>query len=307
MGPHLIKKLLDRGYDVTVCTRGYHAIPFEESVKGIICDCNNDGAGTKKALNGLEFDIVIDCISYCPKEVFNILSNVKTTRYIQISSIGAYWDAVSNEDRKLHSSISEDRFDPQTYKGWKMDVNNMTGYGDRKKYAECVAYQMFPQCNPVTIRPAYVADPLNPLHEQNVRLPEMVDWIRKGTDIKPNNKNYAVSFTRVDEEADLILKLMTNSYNKPLNISSVGYIKVGDIVAYIANKLEKKCNYSEDGKLPEFPSGINLNVERLSTIGFKPSKLKEWFGEYLDYYIETQVRNYRPWKVVRSDIDTFRI
>ena len=241
LGPHLVERLITEGYEVTICTRGIHKIPLMEFVKTIVCDCNSE-EGVKRTLGGKKFDIIIDCIAYCPKEVFNILSNVKTTRYIQVSSIGVYSDSMTNTDRRLYLPIDEERFDPRTYDNWSMEADNTVRYGDRKKYAECVAYQRFPEYNPVSIRPAYVADPFNFMHEQNVRLPEIVDWIRRGKGIKSTNKNYAVCFTRVDEEAELILKLADNSYNDPLNISSIGYVTIEDIVAHIASKFDiAKC------------------------------------------------------------------
>lgn len=306
LGPHLVDRLVAMGYDITICTRGIHKIPHEDLVKKIVCDCNNDDEGAKRVLGGMEYDVVIDCISYCPKEVFNVLSNVKTSRYIQVSSIGVYWDSVTDEDRELNLPIFERRFNPQTYKDWKMEVDNTVGYGNRKKYAECAAYQLFPQCNPVSIRPAYVADPSNLQHMQNVRLPELVNWIKKGKKINPINKNYAVCFTRADEEADLIIKLMSNSYQKPTNISSNGFIKISDIAAHIAERLGADIIYNANGKYPNFPSGINLNVDRLSEIGFESSGLFDWFWEYLDYYIDHPIESYQSWETVRSAIDTFR-
>lgn len=306
LGPHLVGKLVARGYDVTICTRGIHKVPHEKEVKTLICDCNNDEEGARKVLGGLEFDVVIDCISYCPKEVYNVLSNVKTPRYIQVSSIGVYQDSVTDEDRRLHLPIREERFNPQTYKEWKMEVDPGTGYGARKRYAECAAYQMFPQCNPVSIRSAYAADPFNPAHEQNVRFPELVSWVRERKEINPVNKNYAVCFTRVDEEADLILKLMSNKYQDPLNISSSGYMEIEAMIAYIAEGLGMKYYYGKNGEYVHFPSGIHLNTEKLSEIGFEPSRLSDWFWNYLDTYIECPAEYYKPWKEVRGALDTFQ-
>lgn len=305
LGPHLVKQLVTEGYDVTVCTRGIHKIPLLESVTTIVCDCINDEEGVKRTLGGMKFDVVIDCIAYCPKEVFNVLSNVNTTRYIQISSIGVYWDSVSNMDRQLYVPINEKRFDPRTYEKWSLETDNTVGYGNRKKYAECVAYQRFPECNPVSIRPAYVADLFNLTHEQNVRFPEIVDWIRHGKSVKSTNKDYAVCFTRVDEEAELILKLTDNSYNEPLNISSIGYVTIKDIVKYVAAKFNTEIEFDENGELPNFPSGINLDVKRLGEIGYAPTKLVDWFWDYVDYYCDFPIEKYRPWKTIKNEMDAF--
>lgn len=306
LGPHLVGKLLEKGYDVAVCTRGIHEIPHKKLVTSLVCDCNHDEGRAKKVLGGKEFDVVIDCISYCPKEVYNVLSNVKTSRYIQVSSIGVYQDSVTDEDRRLHSPVKEDRFDPRTYQEWKMETSPEAGYGIRKRYAECAAYQMFPHCNPISIRSAYAADPSNPAHEQNARIPELVSWIREGKRIDPSNKNYAVCFTRVDEEADLILELISNGYQEPLNISSSGYIKIGDMIAYIAGKLGVEPHYGDKGEFVHFPSGIHLDTKRLSETGFGLSRLSGWFWNYLDFYIEYPAQRYKPWREVRGAIDTFQ-
>lgn len=306
LGPHLIRRLVERGCEVTVCTRGIHRVPLQDYVKTVVCDCNNDEEGTRRALQGMEADVVIDCISYCPREVYHVLSHVKTSRYIQVSSISVYGDLVTDEERRLHAAIGEERFDPRTFQGWKLDVDPGAGYGIRKKYAECAAYQMFPQCHPVAIRPAYVADPSNISHEQNVRLPELVDWIRRKKRINPANKNYAVCFTRAEEEAELILRLMESDYQEPLNISSEGYVKIQEMVEYIGMRSGVEYFWDVGGESPNFPSGINLNVRRLSEAGFEPSRLLEWFWGFLDTYIDSPLKNYKPWKTVRGTIDTFR-
>lgn len=306
LGPHLIRRLVECGCEVTVCTRGIHRVSLQDSVRTVVCDCNNDEEGTRRALRGMEADVVIDCISYCPREVYHVLSQVKTSRYIQVSSIGVYGDLVTDEERRLHTAISEGRFDPRTFQGWKLYTDPEAGYGIRKKYAECAAYQMFPQCHPVAVRPAYVADPSRLFHEQNVRLPELVDWIRRKKRISPANRDYAVCFTRAEEEAELILRLMENDYQEPLNISSAGYVKVREIVEYIADRTGMECFWDEGGECPDFPSGINLNVDRLAEAGFESSGLSDWFWGFLDAYTDTPLKRYKPWKMVKGAMDTFR-
>lgn len=303
IGPHLVRKLRGEECDITICTRGIHRLPAGNDINFITCDLNNDEQGAKKALFGLEFDIVIDCISYCPKEVFNVLSNIKTKRYIQISTMGVYCDSMINEDKELHTAITEDSFNPQTYTGWTMEVDNRTPYDTRKKFAECVAYQMFPECNPISVRPAYVADPLNPAHELNVRLPEIVDWIKHGKRINPDHKNYVACFTKAEEEADLIVKLASIDYCKPLNISSIGYIEVKDILSHISNRLNVNIWFDSNGELPNLLSGINLDVKRLKEVGFIVSDIGSWFWDYVDRYIDFPIEKYTSWKDI--DQDTF--
>jgi len=239
----------------------------------------------------------------------NILFLYNTKEYCIVSDENFTIPSITENEKQYQnivlSFIDEESFDPRTYDNLSMEADNTVRYGDRKKYAECVAYQRFPEYNPVSIRPAYVADPFNFMHEQNVRLPEIVDWIRRGKGIKSTNKNYAVCFTRVDEEAELILKLADNSYNDPLNISSIGYVTIEDIVAHIASKFDIAKCFAEDGELPNFPSGINLDVKRLEEMGYVPSKLTNWLWEYVDYYCEFPIENYKSWKIVKSEMDVF--
>ena len=75
--------------------------------------------------------------------------------------------------------------------------------------------------------------------------------------------------------------------------------------SHIASKFDIAKCFDEDGELPNFPSGINLDVKRLEEMGYVPSKLTNWLWEYVDYYCEFPIENYKSWKIVKSEMDVF--
>ena len=63
-GVHMVRELLAKGHDVTIATRGLTPDEFGDTVKRIVLD-HTDPESMKKAMDGLQFDVVIDKVAYC--------------------------------------------------------------------------------------------------------------------------------------------------------------------------------------------------------------------------------------------------
>lgn len=229
VGPHILKNLLAKGMDVSICTRGFRQNPYVGQVKEMIADTNFDREGTKRVLGGRGFDAVIDCVAYSPQEVLNVLESVDTGRYIQISTMGVY-DCIENR-------LTEEMYDPYLF-DWKEVLESRTKhYGLRKKAAEAVAYQKFGDICVTTVRPAYVTDPNNTAHELNMRISELIQMVDSGAWINPECLTWRVHFTHIEDEAKLITELTEREYRKPVNVACEKYIFVGDLISYIEKKI----------------------------------------------------------------------
>lgn len=300
VGPYIIKGLIEKradkksdfsGCDITVISRGNKEVPYKNQIEHIIADVN-DKKACSLALENRYFDVVIDDIAYSPQSVINVLSNLKTKRYIQISTMGVY---------KLPQKLAkETEFSPFTYH----IEESGNDYGERKRMAEAVAYQMFPECNPVVIRPGYVTNPENPLHRLNVRLWEVVYWIKKGIPINPGYNEMPCTFTNVFDEAGAILKLMEDGYEKPLNIACEKIITVSEILAYIERRCGIKAIYSDCGKIHGFPSGGRLDISECLKHNIQISKLDDWFWGLLDFYIDTEASFLDSWEIIKGEMDS---
>ena len=97
IGPHQVKYALDRGHEVSIFTRGRTEPPFFhdhfERVESLIGDRNDD----LSALEGREWDAVIDNSASLPRWVAMSTELLKgsVSRYLFVSSISAYADFAS--------------------------------------------------------------------------------------------------------------------------------------------------------------------------------------------------------------------
>ena len=90
-GIPMVEQLLTDNHQVTIATRGNASIPFEGKMEHITLD-RSDYDSVKRALQGKEYDIIIDKIAYCSNDVKNLLENVSCKKYIQMSSCSVYFE-----------------------------------------------------------------------------------------------------------------------------------------------------------------------------------------------------------------------
>ncbi|MCK4921799.1 MAG: SDR family oxidoreductase [Bacteroidales bacterium] len=88
---------LDKGYEVYLLNRGNIDLPDLKNAKSIKCDINNS-VDVKKALKGMEFDVVANFIAFKPEEVLRdieLFSGI-CKQYIFISSASVYQKPLSH-------------------------------------------------------------------------------------------------------------------------------------------------------------------------------------------------------------------
>lgn len=90
LGPHFVDDAVARGHIVTLFNRGKtnpHLFPELEKLRG------DRKAGDLKALEGREFDAIIDTSGYVPDQVTAVATLLETSgHYLFISSVSAYRD-----------------------------------------------------------------------------------------------------------------------------------------------------------------------------------------------------------------------
>ena len=128
IGPHQVKYALDRGHEVSIFTRGQTDPPFHheyfERVEHLIGDRNDD----LSALEGREWDAVIDNSASYPRWVAMTTELLRDSvdRYLFVSSISAYRDfaAVGIDESYPVGRLSAP------------DVEDMAEYGPMKAQCE---------------------------------------------------------------------------------------------------------------------------------------------------------------------------
>ena len=109
LGRHITQELLNRGHRVTLFHRGHSKSPNANDVEVI----NGDRDGDLSALDGRDWDAVIDTCAYFPRQVGAMAHALKNrvNFYALISSVNAYADlssAKANESTPIFSSINSD-------------------------------------------------------------------------------------------------------------------------------------------------------------------------------------------------------
>ncbi len=103
VGKALLKRLIDKGYDITVFTRGLKDFP--SNIKHIKGDRNTDDI---EKLSGMKFDVIIDSSGRKSIQTKQVLEKTGSPlhRFIYISSAGVYKD---NEEWPLDENSSIDK------------------------------------------------------------------------------------------------------------------------------------------------------------------------------------------------------
>lgn len=150
IGPHQVKFALDRGHEVSIFTRGRTEPPFFhdyfERVEHLIGDRDND----LSALEGREWDAVIDNSASIPRWVSMTteLLQGNVQRYLFVSSISAYADfaAVGIDETYPVGQLSAP------------DVESMREYGPMKARCEAINTEIFGE-NAINVRPGLIIGP----------------------------------------------------------------------------------------------------------------------------------------------------
>ena len=93
----IVRRLVDKEWDVYVLNRGNHADELPKGVNSIVADINDEKAVTEK-IKGIMFDVVCEFIGFRKEQVerdYRLFKD-KTRQYMYISSASAYNKPASN-------------------------------------------------------------------------------------------------------------------------------------------------------------------------------------------------------------------
>lgn len=272
-GIPMVNSLLDKGYTVTIATRGDHGNPFNDNVRHVIMD-KTDGSSVKNALGIEEFDAVIDKVAYSSNDVISLLENVNCKRYIQMSSCAVY--------PAEHSLIKESEFEPQSYGLIRMD--RPADYSEGKRQAERAALEFMDIDKCTFVRYPVVMGK----NDYTGRLRFYVEHICGQIPMHVDNLDIGTSYINESEAGEFISYLVDSPISGAVNGCSKGVISQKEIISYIESKTGKKAVISENGDSAPYDGNkteTSYDCAKAENLGYKFSNISSWIFELLNIYL----------------------
>lgn len=202
LGLHLVERLIDAGYEVTLCNRGQTnpgAFPQLRTILG-----NRDG--NMSGLDGTCWDIVYDLSADGPGHIVNVAGRInRDTRYVFVSTINVYADTSGD------GPVAED--DSVFTTPWeRVDPEAAESYGQLKALAESEVRSNFRDHH--IVRPGVISGPGDPSDRLAYWVTRFAD---SGPHIVPEPADTPVQFIDVRDLADWLVELGTVAGNVTCN------------------------------------------------------------------------------------------
>lgn len=273
LGVHAVKYLLAAGHDVTIATRGLTADSFGAAVNRLVID-RNDSQQLISVLQGQQFDVIIDNLSYSSNDVRHLLDAIQPARYVMTSTMSVY--------RDLHVGMTEADFDPLAESLIWCDRDAFT-YDVVKRQAEAALFQEYAATRSVAVRFPYVIGN----DDYTKRLYFYVEHVIKQQPMFVDNIDAEFAFVNADEAGKFLAFLAGVEFTGPVNGASFGTVTLGDIIGYVEQQCGKVAILDEAGDgapyngTPSYSLPANLAKE----IGFEFSEVNDWIYALLDELI----------------------
>jgi len=214
VGPHQVKYLVDRGHRVSIFTRGRTDPPFYQDYFARVEQLTGDRSDDLSALEGGEWDAVIDNSASVPRwvrESAGLLAS-RAQRYLFVSSISAY--ASFDQPGMTEAAPLAQLEDPT--------VEQVTGetYGGMKALCEQAARDAFGE-NAIIVRPGLIIGPGDNT-DRWTYWPVRID--RGGEVLAPNTPQDPVQNIDARDLAEWIVRLVeTPGHGGTYNATSPAY------------------------------------------------------------------------------------
>ncbi|MGL4335692.1 MAG: NAD-dependent epimerase/dehydratase family protein [Turicibacter sp.] len=270
-GKKAVQCMIDKGYDVTIVTRGILKDDFLTCVNRINVD-RTDALALKEALKDKSFDVVFDNICYAPNDIktfFEIMGN-RIGKYIVTSSLAVYEKGLN---------LVEEDFNPYTYE-IKYGNRDDFSYGEGKRLVEAIAYQEY-EIPTIAIRfPVVIGE-----NDYTKRLAFYVEQVCNEKEFVALDQEEPMSFITEDEAGMFISELISSNFVGPINAASHGDITVKEIINIIENKTQKEakltCDSDAIGPYSQY-GNATLNTTKALEIFDMFSDAKDNFEQVID-------------------------
>ena len=288
-GKRLVARLLAAGHRVTVLNRGSSAAPA--GVLPLVAD-RNDEAAMAKALDGREFDVVMDQVCYTPRqaEIARRVFAGRTRRYVMTSTVEVYADLDAavpvTEDAVDLAAVRVDTGLP-----WEDPEFLDAHYGEGKRQAEAV-FAAGREFAWASVRVAHV---LGGADDFTGRVGHYARRVRAGEPIAVPAVNRAATYVDVEEIAAFLAWAAEAEFTGPVNAHSHGPLTTAGICAEIAGLTGGRAVFREveagAGEVSPFSffRSYPMDNSRAESLGFRFSHSSEWLRRALSETLTTEV------------------
>ena len=284
MSSKLTSLCLKNGDDVTIAVRGRHKIDEKfSSVKKLVFDRLSE-TQTSKYLSGKYYDVVFDCSAMVPQCVDWVLGNIKTKRYIYVSSFETYALYRSGLNLKedilpLSNTLYETEVKIGT-RGW---------YARGKRSTELLIANKYSDINYAIVRIPFVMSLNDEDYEDDLssRIYKYVSAIIFEKPIAEKNLEKKYSFVESTDEAAFLYFLANHKFKGVINFASQGCISIKDVIGYVEKKSGKKAilsPYAESYPFSNHPE-VTMHLGKCLSLGYTPINLEDWIYKKIDKYI----------------------
>lgn len=205
-GKKAVQLLLDKGYDVTLATRGNKANPFEGKAAHILLDASEPEHAGWQRVKAENWDTVFDNICYDASD-----AQIRIEKFAQRLEHYYFTSSLAVYDGAKDGFVEAD-FDPKTY---RIDPNKQVDYGEGKRQAEQVLFTKAP-FKVTAFRFPIVLD----TDDYTKRLHQYVEKALNNESIQFNNPDAKINFVKGSSAADAIVWAIANRQTGSFNISS---------------------------------------------------------------------------------------
>lgn len=277
-GVYLVEKLLEKGHDVTIATRGIAQDNFGDRVKRLVierCDENS----LSKIFKNKGYDCIVDNICYASMDVKRLLEVARCKRYVMTSTMSVY------PLRNFHVNMAEEDFNPLKYP-LKWYERPDAPYDEIKRQAESALFQKFPDTKAAAVRFPFVIGE----EDYTRRLYFYVENVMKEMPMYINNLKAGMSFIRAKDAGAFLAWMAESKETGSFNAANEGTVTLEQILQYVEKKTGKKAILAEEGKGAAAPyngtPAYSLNTQKAERKGFQFEKLDSFLPQLLDFCIE---------------------
>ncbi|MGO4939467.1 NAD-dependent epimerase/dehydratase family protein [Fundicoccus sp. Sow4_D5] len=266
-GKKAVQLLLDKGYDVTLATRGNKANPFEGKAAHILLDASEPEHAGWQRVKAENWDAVFDNICYDASDAHIRIDKFgKQLEHYYFTSSLAVYDGAKD-------GFVEADFDPTAY---HIDPEKQVDYGEGKRQAEQVLFTKAP-FKVTAFRFPIVLDE----DDYTKRLHLYVEKALNNDTIQFNNPEAKINFVKGSSAANAIVWVIENQQTGSLNISSRDSISRQTFIEWLQEMTGQtvKVDYTQEtitGSPFNTRENWYLISDKIEAAGFGLDELESW-------------------------------
>ncbi len=272
-GIHLVNQLLDKGYHVTIATRGKTPDPFGDSVRRVEVD-RTDKQSLARAFKHETWDVIYDQICFSSQDAMTAMEvfKGKTYKYVFTSSLSVY------DMEQITPPVTEEDFDPMK-ENLIVAGSDAFSYQEGKQQAEAAFFQHAPF--PVTaVRfPIVLGE-----NDYTGRLALYIKKIKYHQGVYLDNPQAEMNFISEQEAGRFLAWLAGMHIAEPINACATGVVSLEGLLNQIAEITGQGIVYSDkESESPyNIPSTWTMSNEKAEGHGFAFSNLQDWLPKLIE-------------------------